>query len=215
MDFWVILGLRRLALHLTSCLEASYRFFLGGGNFFFLKTSPHLLQLFWRMLQCCFAVKLQKCYVDDQTPPLHQHEGEIDNDWILISGWTRIFEYAEIQSENILKREKKEWEVSERRGEERRGEEGRCMNIWMNEWPYHCLVLLLSGIVGRPWRRVRVGENLGGQRNMLERFVCCLLWVTFANNNFHFLFHYSGLQHTKTVSPSREIYWLLKCGTIF
>ena len=140
MDFWVILGLRRLALSLTSCLEASYRFFLGGGNFFFLKTSPHLLQLFWRMLQCCFAVKLQKCYVDDQTPPLHQHEGEIDNDWILISGWTRIFEYAEIQSENILKREKKrvrsEWEErrgEERRGEERRGEERRDA-AWIYEW---------------------------------------------------------------------------------
>ena len=30
---------------------------------------PHLLQLFRRMLQCCFDVKLQKCVVDYKTSP--------------------------------------------------------------------------------------------------------------------------------------------------
>ena len=29
------------------------------------KTSPHLLQLFRKILQCCFAVKLQKCFVSE------------------------------------------------------------------------------------------------------------------------------------------------------
>ena len=28
------------------------------------KTSPHLLQVFRRMLPCCFAMKLQKCFMD-------------------------------------------------------------------------------------------------------------------------------------------------------
>ena len=37
--------------------------------FFFLhfKTSPRLLQLFRRMLRRCFAVTLQKCFVDYET----------------------------------------------------------------------------------------------------------------------------------------------------
>ena len=33
--------------------------------FLHFKTSPHLLQLFWQMLQSCFAVKLQKCWCYD------------------------------------------------------------------------------------------------------------------------------------------------------
>ena len=31
------------------------------------KTSPYLLQQFWRMLRRCLAVKLQKCFVDNKT----------------------------------------------------------------------------------------------------------------------------------------------------
>ena len=38
------------------------------------KRGPHLLQLFSRMLQRCFTVKLQKCFVDCKTSP----------DWIFI-----------------------------------------------------------------------------------------------------------------------------------
>ena len=37
--------------------------------------SLHLLQSFRKMLQCCSAVKLQKCFVDCETS--HQHEGEM------------------------------------------------------------------------------------------------------------------------------------------
>lgn len=35
---------------------------------------PHLLQLFRRILQFCFAVKLQKHFVGDQTFHLHECE---------------------------------------------------------------------------------------------------------------------------------------------
>ena len=39
--------------------------------FFFLhfKTSLHLLQLFLRMPRLCFAVKLLKCFLDNETSP--------------------------------------------------------------------------------------------------------------------------------------------------
>ena len=47
------------------------------------KTSPQLLQLFRRMLQCCFAVKLQKCFMDYATSlDFPSSRGWVDNDWI-------------------------------------------------------------------------------------------------------------------------------------
>ena len=48
------------------------------GCFLCFKSSLQQLQLFRRMLQCCFAVKLQKCLVDYETCglTLHQHAGE-------------------------------------------------------------------------------------------------------------------------------------------
>ena len=46
------------------------------------KTSPHLLQLFQRMQQGCFAVKLQKCFLDNETSPNFPSAwGWADNDW--------------------------------------------------------------------------------------------------------------------------------------
>lgn len=41
------------------------------------KTSPPLLQLFRRMLQPCFAMKLEECFVDYKLhPTCHLHGGE-------------------------------------------------------------------------------------------------------------------------------------------
>ena len=53
-----------------------------------LKTSPHLL-LFGKMLQCCFAVTFQKCYVDYKISPtfLSAQLCEV-KEWIHIFGWT-------------------------------------------------------------------------------------------------------------------------------
>ena len=49
-----------------------------------LNAIHHSLQLFSRMLQYCFAVKLQKYFVDYKTKPdLLSVWGWIDNDWIL------------------------------------------------------------------------------------------------------------------------------------
>ena len=47
------------------CVAIFYLFFLL--FLFLLKTNSHLLQLFRRMLQHCFAVK--KCFVDHKTSP--------------------------------------------------------------------------------------------------------------------------------------------------
>ena len=52
-------------------------------------SSPRLFQLSERVLHCCFAVKLQKCFVDDKTSPgFPLAGGWTDNDWIFISGFT-------------------------------------------------------------------------------------------------------------------------------
>ena len=37
--------------------------------FFSLLKQIFILQLFWRMLEHCFAVKLQKCFVDYESTP--------------------------------------------------------------------------------------------------------------------------------------------------
>ena len=52
------------------------------------KTSPQLLQLFRRMLQCCLTVMLQKCFVGFDTKPDFPSAWRWgDNNWIFISGW--------------------------------------------------------------------------------------------------------------------------------
>ena len=51
--------------------------------FLCFETSPQLLKLLRRMLQCCFAVKLQKCFMDYATSPdFPSSWGWVDNDWI-------------------------------------------------------------------------------------------------------------------------------------
>lgn len=57
-------------------------------NTFFPQLSPSA-SVIRRMLQCYFAVNLQKCFVDSRTSPdLQRHGGEVDKDWIFILGWT-------------------------------------------------------------------------------------------------------------------------------
>ena len=47
------------------------------------------LQLFRRTLLRCFSVKLQKCFEDYKTSPgTPSAWGWVDNNWIIISGWT-------------------------------------------------------------------------------------------------------------------------------
>lgn len=56
-------------------------------SFLRFKTSPFLLQLFRRMLQRCFAVKLLKCFADEEpSPSFPSLWGWIVNDRIF--GWT-------------------------------------------------------------------------------------------------------------------------------
>ena len=56
---------------------------------FRFKTSLRLLQLFRRTLQHCFAVKLQKCFVDDKTSPdFPLAWGQVDSDSIYFLGRT-------------------------------------------------------------------------------------------------------------------------------
>ena len=73
-----------LGLHWTSCMEPVYVFFLL--IFLRFKTSPYLVQLFRTMLQCCFTVKVQKCFVDYETSP--DAWRLVDNDFLNIFGWT-------------------------------------------------------------------------------------------------------------------------------
>ena len=47
-----------------------------------------LLQLFSRMLQFCFTVKLQNCSVDYHTSPDFISTGGGEEDWVLLSLWT-------------------------------------------------------------------------------------------------------------------------------
>ena len=63
MEFGETLRVLRQCIGLSqkSCIEP----FMG----FLCLTSPHPLQLFGRMLQLCFAVKLQKWFVDYKTSP--------------------------------------------------------------------------------------------------------------------------------------------------
>lgn len=61
-DFWKVFRIMHNELYVdTICtLVAFCKHF---------ETSPQLLQLFRRMLQCCFAVKFKKCFEDNKTSP--------------------------------------------------------------------------------------------------------------------------------------------------
>ena len=59
--------------------------------FFHFKTSPQLLQLFRRMLQSCFATKLQKCSVDHVS--LSNFSSAYRGDWISIIGLNSSFSW--------------------------------------------------------------------------------------------------------------------------
>ena len=62
-------GFRSFELLQMSCMEPFAVFFIC-----LRFNSPKILQLFRRMLQRCFAVKLQKCFVSYETSP--HFEGE-------------------------------------------------------------------------------------------------------------------------------------------
>ena len=85
----IIYTVLRQNLH-CSCYATSVLYFILYVHFLGCsKTSPHLLQFLRKMLQSCFAVQLQKCFVDDKTSPsLSSARGWVDNGWIFISGWT-------------------------------------------------------------------------------------------------------------------------------
>ena len=55
-----------------------------------VKTSPHLLQLFKRVPQCCLVVKLQSRVVDNETSTSRTKfsRSAVDDDWIFHFGWT-------------------------------------------------------------------------------------------------------------------------------
>lgn len=85
-----ILAKNRHELHLffglwlcqTSCVDPFFVIFMGCSS---LNTSPHLPQLSRRKLQCCFAAKRQKCFVDYKMPPACPlASGWEAHDWIFI-----------------------------------------------------------------------------------------------------------------------------------
>ena len=62
-------------------------------------TSSLLLQSFRRLLQCCFAVKLQKCFVDDENFTWRSISMRVSRSWLkLIFGSTTTLKWTLTQS---------------------------------------------------------------------------------------------------------------------
>ena len=78
-----LLGILWLLETWPSCTLPFYSF-SGVSCLLHFETSPHLPQLFGRMLRCCSAMKLQKCFVDYWLSN-GMAGGWADDDWIFFS----------------------------------------------------------------------------------------------------------------------------------
>ena len=70
--------------------------------FLCFKSSLQLLQLFSRMLQLCFTVKLQKCFVDYDTSPDFISSGGGEEDFISSGGGEEDFISSGGREENFI-----------------------------------------------------------------------------------------------------------------
>ena len=116
------------------------------------KTSLLLLQRFKRKPQHCFAVKLQKCFVDYKTTPDFPLASArwVDNDWIFIFRWTVPNNLHEVIESNNAAQLNKRQQASTKK------------------WPHVCW-LIRGKQRGTPWRRIMVSLSVLTGRVMPHR----------------------------------------------